>query len=121
MKEKIELVTIKAINIEDTNIDVDYFKKYYKSALPITKGVTCNLLVGINAKGWSNTSVCLTELEEVIADSEWRLANEYNEYPDATWNKAAFTKDKNETAREKKLLAALKEVHALGADVKIKF
>ena len=118
MKEKIVIVTIKAIKAEDTNIDVEYFAKKWKSWM---KADTEGLLLGINAKGWTSTSVCLTELQEVVKDSELRLANEYNEYPDATWNKIAFTKDKNETDREKKLLAALKEVHALGADVKVQF
>ena len=118
MKEKIELVTLKVINVEDTNIDVKFFKKYYKS---IAKFGMEGMLVGINAKGQSSTSVCLTELEEVIKDSEWRLANKYNEYPNAIWNKIAFTKDKNQTDRQKKLFAALKEVHELGVDVMVKF
>ena len=118
MQEKVRLVTLKVINVEDTNIDVEYFKKKYKSW---QKAGTEGLLLGINAKGWTGTSVCLTELQEIIDNSEWRLANEYNEYPDATWNKIAFTKDKNETDREKKLLAALVEVYDLGADVKVKF
>ena len=118
MQEKVRLVTIKVLNAEDTNIDVKYFKKKWKSW---QKADTEGLLLEINDKGWTSTSVCLTELQEIIDDSEWRLANVYNEYADATWNKIAFTKDKNETDREKKLHAALVEVYDLGADVKIKF
>jgi hypothetical protein len=114
MKEKIVLVTIKAINVEDTNIDVEYFKKKWKGWM---KADTEGLLLGINAYGWTGTSICLTELQEIIDNSEWRLANHYNEDPDTR----ALTRDKNETDREKKLLAALKEVHALGADVKVQF
>jgi hypothetical protein len=118
MQEKVRLVTLKVINVEDTNIDVKYFKKMWKGW---QKADTEGLLLEINAKGWTSTSVCLTELQEIIVDSEWRLLNCYNEYAGATWNKTAFTKDKNETDREKKLLAALVEVYNLGADVKVKF
>ena len=118
MQEKVRLVTIKAINVEDTNIDVEYFKKKWKSW---QKADTEGLLLGINAKGWTSTSVCLTELQEIIDNSEWRLANDYHQYADATWNKIALTKDKKETDREKKLLAALVEVYDLGADIKVQF
>ena len=114
MKEKIELVTLKVINVEDTNIDVEYFKKKWKGWMKVgTEG----LLLGINAKGWTGTSICLTELQEIIDNSEWRLLNCYNEDPDTR----SYTRDKNETDREKKLLAALVEVYDLGADVKVKF
>ncbi len=114
MQEKVRLVTLKVINVEDTNIDVEYFKKKWKSW---QKADTEGLLLEINAKGWTSTSVCLTELQEIIVHSEWRLLNCYNEDPDTR----SLTRDKNETDREKKLLAALVEVYDLGADVKVKF
>ena len=114
MKEKIEIVTLKVINVEDTNIDVEYFKKKWKGWMKVG---TEDLLLGINAKGWTGTSICLTELQEIIDNSEWRLLNCYNEDPDTR----SYTRDKNETDREKKLLAALVEVYDLGADVKVKF
>ena len=114
MKEKIEIVTLKVINVEDTNIDVDYFKKKWKSWMKVD---TEGLLLGINAYGWTGSSICLTELAEIIVNSEWRVANCYNEDPDTR----SLTRDKNELDREKKLLAALKEVYDLGADVKVKF
>ena len=31
MQEKVRLVTLKVINVEDTNIDVKYFKKMWKA------------------------------------------------------------------------------------------
>ena len=114
MQEKVRLVTLKAINVEDTNIDVEYFKKKWKGWV---KSDTEDLLLGINAKGWTGTSICLTELQEIIVNSEWRLLNCYNEDPDTR----ALTRDKNETDRQKKLLAALVEVYDLGADVKVQF
>ena len=119
MKEKITIVSFRAIKAEDTNIDVKFFNKLWKSWTTYTAD---NKLIGIipahdEDNFFQATDIRIGCLESMIKDGEWRLLNCYNEDPDTR----SFTRDKNEVDREKKLLAALKEVYALGADVKVQF
>jgi hypothetical protein len=119
MQEKVQLVTIKAIKAEDTNIDVKFFNKLWKSWTTYTAD---NKLIGIipahdEDNSFQATDIRIATLESMIKDGEWRLLNCYNEDPDTRY----FTRDKNEVDRQKKLLAALKEIQALGADVKVQF
>ena len=119
MQEKVQLVTFKVIKAEDTNIDVKFFNKLWKSWTTYTAD---NKLIGIipaddEDDSFQATDIRISTLESMIKNGEWRLLNCYNEDPDTR----SFTRDKNEVEREKKLLAALKEVQALGADVKIQF
>lgn len=119
MQEKVQLVTFKVIKAEDTNIDVKFFNKLWKSWTTYTAD---NKLIGIipaddEDDSFQATDIRIATLESMIKNGEWRLLNCYNEDPDTR----SFTRDKNEVEREKKLLAALKEVLALGADVKIQF
>ena len=119
MQEKVQLVTFKVIKAEDTNIDVKFFNKLWKSWTTYTAD---NKLIGIipaddEDDSFQATDIRISTLESMIKNGEWRLLNCYNEDPDTR----SFTRDKNEVEREKKLLAALKEVLALGADVKIQF
>ena len=119
MQEKVQLVTFKVIKAEDTNIDVKFFNKLWKSWTTYTAD---NKLIGIipaddEDDSFQATDIRIATLESMIKNGEWRLLNCYNEDPDTR----SFTRDKNEVEREKKLLAALKEVLALGEDVKIQF
>ena len=121
MEKKVRLVTLKVINAEDTNIDVEYFNKVWKRW---TNSSFCEgKMLGIDPihnkadDPWTETTIILSAVEEMIADGEWRLANEYNDDPDTRY----YTRDKNETDKQKELLAALVEVYDLGADVKVQF